>query len=168
MSTPVIRHARPAEAGAIADLWLAFQREHNARYVRQVRLTRGNRDAIADHYLQLAGQRQLWVAEAAGALVAFAAVTPNLPKVELFYASAALTDLWVAPSHRGSGLGRALIARVSQEVAERGLHALTISVMAGNPARELYRRAGFQPFSETLVMPLVPGMVKTGPDYPEG
>lgn len=168
MPEPTIRHALPTEAGAVADLWLRFQREHNARYVRQVRQTRGNRDAVAAHYEKLTGQRQLWVAEAAGALVGYAAVSPNLVRVELYYASAALTDLWVEPAWRGRGLGRALIDRVAGEVAERGLHALTISVMAGNPAREMYRRAGFRPFTETLVMPLVPGMVKTGPGYPEG
>lgn len=167
MTTSTIRHARPPEAGAVADLWLRFQREHNARYVRQVRQTRRNRDVVADHFELLAGQRQLWVVEADGVLVGFAAVSPNLPKVELCYASAALTDLWVDPAWRGRGIARALIDRVRAEVADRGLHALTISVMAGNPARDLYQRAGFQPFSEMLVMPLVPGMVKTGPDYPE-
>lgn len=162
-----IRHARPEEAGLVADLWARFQREHNGRYVRQVRQTRANRDCIAAHFAKLAGQRQLWVVEAEAALVGFAAVVPNLPKVDLYYASAALTDLWVDPSWRGHGLGRALIDRVVEEVAERGLHAVTLTVMAGNPARELYRSAGFRPFSETLVLPLVPGMVRTGPAYPE-
>lgn len=164
---PDIRHATPAEAAPVADLWLRFQREHNGRYVRQVRQTRANRDCIAAHYEKLAGQRQLWVVEADGALVGFAAVVPNLPKVDLYYASAAITDLWVEPAWRGHGLGRALIDRVVGEVAERGLHAVTLTVMAGNPARELYREAGFQPFSESMILPLVPGMVRTGPGYPE-
>ena len=162
-----IRPAHPAEADATAAMWLAFQKEHNARYVRQVRQTRQNRELVAEHHAKLAAQGQLWVAEAAGALVAYAAVSPNLPKVDMYWASAALTELWVDPAHRGQGLGRRLIDRVRDDVAARGLHALTITVMAGNPAKALYREAGFRPFNETLVMPLVPGMVKTGPGYPE-
>lgn len=167
MTDPTIRLARPDEAEALSHMWLAFQREHNARYVRYVRQTKENRAQVAVHFGKLAGQAQLWVATVDDAPVGYAAVVPNLPQVDLFWVSAALTDLWIEPAFRNRGLGRALIDRVRADVAARGLHALTINVMAGNPARAMYRRAGFQPFTEKLVMPLAPGMVKTGPDYPE-
>ena len=165
MVDPSIRLAVPAEAEACADLWLAFQREHNRRYVRTVRLTRANRAAMAAHFAKLQAVDQLWVVVDAGRAVGFAAVSPNLPKIDVAYSSAALTDLWLDPPYRGRGLGRRLIDRVVADVAARGLDAVTISVQAGNPARRLYRAAGFQPLSETLIMPVVAGAVRTGPGY---
>lgn len=167
MSEPYIRLAAEAEVEAIADLWLTFQREHNARFIRQVRVTKYNRDRIVEHFSKLVGNRQLWAVEAEGAPVGFAAVAPNRHPIDLFYASAAISDLYLLPAWRGRGWGKALLESVVADIEARGLHAVTITVLAGNPAADMYRASGFQPMSTTLIRPLVDGMVKTGPEYPD-
>jgi GNAT superfamily N-acetyltransferase len=151
---------------AIAELWLSFQREHNARFIRQVRVTKHNRERIVEHFGKLVGNRQLWAVAADGALVGFAAIAPNRHPIDLFYASAAVSDLYLLPAWRGRGWGRALLERVVADIEARGLHAVTISYLAGNPAGDMYESSGFRPFSHMLIRPLVEGMVKTGPEYP--
>jgi len=166
MTEPIYRLAAPEEVPAIADLWLAFQREHNARFIRQVRVTKYNRERIVEHFGKLVGNCQLWVVVAEDALVGFAAVAPNRHPIDLFYASAAVSDLYLLPVWRGRGWGRTLLERVVADIEARGLHAVTISYLAGNPAGDMYKASGFRPFSQMLIRPLADGMVKTGPEYP--
>lgn len=52
-------------------------------------------------------------------------------------------SLWVAPAHRGTGIGTRLLAEVIAQARDRGEPGLSLSVEAGNPARRLYERAGF-------------------------
>lgn len=53
-------------------------------------------------------------------------------------------DLYVAPSERGGGLGRRLLAAAAAAGARRGATHLRLSVDAANPAAEaFYRRVGF-------------------------
>lgn len=52
-------------------------------------------------------------------------------------------DLAVLPSHRGRGIGKALLAAVEAEALKRGACKITLEVLSGNPARHLYAREGF-------------------------
>ncbi|WP_310171786.1 GNAT family N-acetyltransferase [Enteractinococcus fodinae] len=52
-------------------------------------------------------------------------------------------SLWVAPSYRREGIGRALIHAIQHGARFRDLPGLSLSVDAGNPAKELYRSEGF-------------------------
>ena len=53
-------------------------------------------------------------------------------------------DLYLAPLHRGRGLGGAALAAVEAAARELGVRALHLEVERGNlPAQELYRRRGF-------------------------
>lgn len=57
-----------------------------------------------------------------------------------------LEDLFVLPSHRGSGLGRALLASLAQECVARGLPRLEWTVLDWNtPSLEFYRSLGAEP-----------------------
>lgn len=56
-------------------------------------------------------------------------------------------DIALLPSWRGRGLGTQVLRRVAAEAAAVG-RALTIYVEAGNPARRLYDRLGFEPVGE--------------------
>jgi GNAT superfamily N-acetyltransferase len=49
-----------------------------------------------------------------------------------------LEDLYVRPEARGSGVGRALLARLAAVCAERGYERLDWWVLRWNPAREFY------------------------------
>lgn len=54
-----------------------------------------------------------------------------------------LEDLYVDPTHRGSGLGRALLARLAEICVERGYSRLQWQVLDWNaPSIEFYRSLG--------------------------
>jgi ribosomal protein S18 acetylase RimI-like enzyme len=53
-----------------------------------------------------------------------------------------VVDLALLPTHRGQGLGRALLEEVQLEAARDGV-GVRLSVEDGNPARSLYERLGF-------------------------
>jgi ribosomal protein S18 acetylase RimI-like enzyme len=58
-----------------------------------------------------------------------------------------VVGVYVAPAWRGTGLARALTARLIAEARASGLVLLTLSVIIGNEAaRRLYLHAGFVPY----------------------
>lgn len=61
-----------------------------------------------------------------------------------------IQDLYVDPSRRKLGAGRALVAEVAGAAIERGVPLIQLNVLDSNPARKFYRRLGFQPLPECL------------------
>ena len=62
---------------------------------------------------------------------------PDQPWVEL-------VSMWVAPSARGTGAGRALVERVVEWASDIGIERVELWVTRGNdPAIALYERCGF-------------------------
>jgi len=60
------------------------------------------------------------------------------------YDTGYVSELVVAPAHRGRGHGRALLSRALAELRSRGVAAATLEVAADNdPARSLYESLGF-------------------------
>ena len=60
-----------------------------------------------------------------------------------------LEDLFVRPAHRGSGLGRALLAALARECVEHGYERFEWSVLNWNtPTIEFYRSLGAVPMDE--------------------
>lgn len=56
-----------------------------------------------------------------------------------------LVGMWVAPSHRGRGISRALLQRVAQWARSEGATTLTLGVRQGNhAARTAYLRMGLR------------------------
>lgn len=115
--------------------------------------------AVEDWYLdyllaacaQTAGR--VLVAEVDGEVVGFAAVqarVPNEDRDEEGYEYAYISDLGVRETHRGGGIGRALIEAAEDYARARGARWLRIGVLARNEtAHRLYRRCGF---ADRLVM----------------
>ena len=149
-----IKLARLKDVPAVVQMWESLHRELNRKQLPLVRLTQDNRMLVTEHFKHLRRVRQLWVIIRDGLPVAYAAAVPNLSPLELPFSSAALTDLYVKPPWRGQGLGKSLLSRVVEDIACRGLDALTLQVAAGSPARRLYLASGFTPWQETLVLPL--------------
>jgi ribosomal protein S18 acetylase RimI-like enzyme len=62
-------------------------------------------------------------------------------------------DLAVVASHRGRGVGQALLAQVEQLARRRGACKLTLEVLSGNrQALGLYERCGFAPYALDAAM----------------
>jgi len=92
------------------------------------------------------------VAELGGELVglAWGRIDMSAPDV------AALYQMWVAPTHRGRGVGQKLLEAVIAWATAQNVAALDLGVTCGDsPARRLYERAGFKPLGEP--QPLRPG-----------
>ncbi len=83
-------------------------------------------------------------------------LTPAIPARDLY-----LHFLSVAPSHRGSGLGRRLLAHFEDVGRKAGARALHLDVYVGNPAIEIYRAAGYGIVVETRF----PGKTGLPPHY---
>ncbi|MEV7092190.1 GNAT family N-acetyltransferase [Amycolatopsis sp. NPDC051045] len=62
-----------------------------------------------------------------------------------------LEDLHVRSSHRGSGLGKALLAALAAECVANGYARLEWSVLDWNPATEFYKALGAVPMDEWTV-----------------
>ncbi|MCZ2838735.1 GNAT family N-acetyltransferase [Modestobacter sp. VKM Ac-2985] len=66
-----------------------------------------------------------------------------------------LEDLYVSPSHRGTGLGRELLRTLADECVARGFARLEWSVLDWNtPSIEFYRAAGAVPMDGWTVFRL--------------
>ncbi|MEV8514038.1 GNAT family N-acetyltransferase [Dactylosporangium sp. NPDC051484] len=59
-----------------------------------------------------------------------------------------LEDLYVRPSARGTGTGKALVAALAAVCVERGYQRLEWAVLDWNPARQFYGALGAAPKSE--------------------
>ncbi|WP_410587733.1 GNAT family N-acetyltransferase [Amycolatopsis sp. lyj-23] len=62
-----------------------------------------------------------------------------------------LEDLYVRASHRGSGLGKALLATLAAECVANGYARLEWSVLDWNPATEFYKALGAEAMDEWTV-----------------
>lgn len=116
-----------------------------------------------DHLLKACGEQDgaIFVAEEGGQVVGFAAVqsrVPNEDSDERAYNFALISDLGVNESHRGAGIGRALIASCEAFARNRRARWLRIAVLGQNTgARGLYERCGFEDRQVLLEKPLAEG-----------
>ena len=131
------RDATPADVPAI----LAHQRDYYATdgYAFDEAAAR---EAIAG-LLADAHRGRLWVLADAGAVVGYLAVTFGW-SLEYQGRDAFVDELYVAPSHRGRGLGRAAMTLAEEACRAAGVRALHLEVERENAtARALYARMGF-------------------------
>ncbi|MEL6487377.1 MAG: GNAT family N-acetyltransferase, partial [Pseudomonadota bacterium] len=54
----------------------------------------------------------------------------------------------VLPQYRAQGLGQALIDRLFEAAASRGVTRIFLEMRRGNPATHLYQKVGFEPIGE--------------------
>ncbi len=113
-----------------------------------------------DHLLKTCEEQDgtLFVAEDGSHVVGFAAVQSQVPNEDVDesdYRFALISDLGVNETHRGEGIGRALIAACEAFARERRARWLRIGVLGQNePARGLYERCGFEDRQVLLEKPL--------------
>ena len=95
--------------------------------------------SLDQFWRELAGQtRDYVVADRAGSVVGYAGISTIPPDSDL-------QTLAVDPEHRGSGVGRELLAAMLKRAHERGATSMILEVGADNAAaQKLYTDVGFE------------------------
>jgi ribosomal protein S18 acetylase RimI-like enzyme len=143
-----MRRARRADLKAILaataqTVWDDIPEDERARLVRPEweKHLRKKIEPFLD-----ASRIESWVAEApAGTLLGYIVVGPGggflTPESCGF-----IFDVWVAPDHRGTGIGKSLVTWAIDWARSRGYRKIKLEVAESNPrARRLYEELGFRP-----------------------
>ena len=144
MTEVVVRPARREDAATI--LRLIRELAGYEKLLHEVRASEA--DILRDGF----GERPAFeclLAESDGEAVGFALFFPNYSTFE-GRAGIYVEDIYVAPSARGLGVGRAIMARLARIALERDCPRIDLWVLHWNPAREFYRRLGFDHMADWL------------------
>ncbi len=91
------------------------------------------------------GRTETWIAEdAAGAFVGYLLLGEGggflTPEAQGF-----IFDVWVAPEHRGKGIGKYLVSWAADWARSKGYRKIKLEVADSNPrARHIYEELGFR------------------------
>lgn len=146
MNSIVIREARAEDIGIIHDFILAL-----ADYERLRDAVKADRETLARYLFGPRPMAEVLIADHDDSPVGFALYFHNFSTFEgrpgLY-----LEDLFVLPSARGLGAGKALLARLAQLAIERDCARLEWSVLDWNePSIAFYRALGARPMDEWTV-----------------
>lgn len=91
------------------------------------------------------GRTEAWIAEdAAGAFLGYLLLGESgwlTPEPHGF-----IYDVWVAPEHRGKGIGKGLVSWAADWAKTKGYHRIKLEVADSNVrARHVYEELGFRP-----------------------
>src|SRR5262249_29160615 len=96
----------------------------------------------------------IFIADDAGAALGWAVVHETEDDVFVVASErriAYIDELYLTDAARGTGIGRALIARCEAWAKGRGIGVIRIGVLPGNArAKAVYERAGFAPYALEL------------------
>ena len=141
-----VRAARESDVAQIHRLIIDL-----ATYERAADEVRSTPDQLRDALFGPQPAAYALVAESAGEVVGFALYFRNFSTWEGVH-GIYLEDLYVAPEHRGSGLGKALLAALAEIAVQRGYARLEWAVLDWNqPSIEFYRALGAVPMEEWTV-----------------
>src|SRR3712207_9085342 len=129
-----VRVARESDADRIHQLVVDL-----ATYERAADQVRATPEQLRDALFGPQPAAYALVAENAGEVVGFALYFRNFSTWEGVH-GIYLEDLYVAPEHRGSGLGKALLAALAEIAVQRGYARLEWAVLDWNRSEE--RRVG--------------------------
>ncbi len=154
MNVASIREFDPArDTPALKSLVIELQ-NHERQY--EPGMPEGSE--MAQKYIDLVLARchtwdgRVFVADAGGEVVGFSCVWARMKSDDDPSEHAFVSDLAVSESHRGRGIGRALLSAAEAYARTRGARVMRIRVLAQNAvARGLYEAAGFLPHEIQLV-----------------
>ncbi len=158
--TTTIRTAMPTDAPALFDAWedmRAYQHSRDPRII-PAPISRDDFIGAIDAMVSRPGSAT-FIAEDNGALVGFIRGLVEMNQTDrLPDRHATVGYLYVAPTHRRTGLGKLLFHSVSAWAATQpGVRHIEMSVIAADPDAEgFWRSLGFTPFLQRLHAPLVP------------
>ena len=124
--TPTLRPATPADLPAIVGLIREL-----AVFEKLEHLVVATPESMAPHLFGTRPAAEAVVAEVDGAVVAFALFFTNFSTF-LGQPGLYLEDLYVQPAHRGTGLGKSLLAHLGALAVERGCGRFEWSVLDWN------------------------------------
>ncbi len=131
---------RPAELRDLAAI-VALIREL-AEFEQLLHMVQATPEKLLPHLFGDKPVAEAWVAEVDSEVVAFALFFTNFSTF-LSQPGLYLEDLYVQPSHRSLGLGRALLTRLAQLAVERGCGRFEWSVLDWNEsAIRFYQKMG--------------------------
>ncbi len=153
----VVREARPSDLAVALPLWRALHAEHEALDPRyRMADDAGVRWASDFREWTRSPASRVWLAVDGGEAVGF--LTAHLYAPAPVYHPASLVhvdDLFVAPTHRGAGIGTALVRAVRAWARAEDAQHLQVGVLAANAgARAFWARRGAADFSVTATLPL--------------
>ena len=141
-----VRPARESDVAQIHRLIIDL-----ATYERAAEEVRSTSDQLREALFGPQPAAYALVAEDAGEVVGFALYFRNFSTWEGVH-GIYLEDLYVAPEHRGSGLGKALLVALAEIAVQRGYARLEWAVLNWNqPSIEFYRALGAVPMDEWTV-----------------
>ncbi|MEM8842651.1 MAG: GNAT family N-acetyltransferase [Pseudomonadota bacterium] len=157
MSDLVISDAVAADRAVITGFMAALQEVERATEPNRrpgAEMAQGHYDHLLDWVSQHPAAADL-VAESgghvAGWLLAGVEIDTGMLVPEAARETGWISDIFVAPSHRGRGIATALIAAAEARFAAHGIRRVEIAAVVGNArAIALYRRLGFAPYELSL------------------
>jgi GNAT superfamily N-acetyltransferase len=139
-----VRLATPADAPVVEELWRAFEGEVPPPGHVEV-----DPETELGEVRDIVDSGLAFLAEEDGRAVGLALARRTGPSV------GRLTDLYVVPDARRSGVAAALVAAVVEALAPEGVEHLDLEVLASNAeARTVYHRWGFAEHTVQLVAPV--------------
>ena len=155
-----VRPATPGDAGALYGHWSELRRYNASIDPRVIPVPVGPEDFAAGLDSVLARRTSVaFVAEMNGSLLGFISggIEPNHPD-RLPELHATVGYLWVAASARRAGIGRQLVAAVTEWAAKQdGVSHMEMTVLAADAeAAGFWRSMGFSPFIERVWAALPP------------
>ena len=147
----MIRPAAPEDVPAILGLIREL-----AMYEREPEAVVATEDGLRSALFVAAPAAFCHVAEADGAVVGFALWFLNFSTWQGRH-GLYMEDLYVRPSHRGTGLGKALLLMLVEIARERGYGRVEWVVLDWNePAHAFYRSLGAEPMDDWTGWRLIP------------
>jgi GNAT superfamily N-acetyltransferase len=148
----MIRPARPEDVPALHALIHEL-----ARYERLEHQVTGTPDDLREHLFGARPYAEALVADEGGITAGFALYFHNYSTF-LARPGIYLEDLFVLPTHRRKGLGRALLREIARVAVARRCGRLEWAVLSWNaPAIALYRSLGAPPMDEWRICRLTGG-----------
>ena len=98
---------------------------------------------VAERLLRDPSLGRVWLIAADGQTVGYVVMAFDY-SLEYRGRGAWVDELFVRPSHRGSGIGTQALEFFSEQAKRLGVTVVHLEVNHGNPAVELYRRLGYE------------------------
>jgi len=134
-----LRLARPDDAEATRTIYNAEVTGSSVTFDLVPRSLEEQRDWLAAR----SGALAVVVAEVAGEIVGFAALSPYRSRPA--YSTTVEDSVYVRGDQRGTGVGRALLAELVEVAAARGFHTMMARIVGGHDASiGLHRSLGFE------------------------